>query len=146
MVKWGYDEDLFSVKSRSYTVTLHSDNRLTCYMKRNRGLMMTDLTNNMMLEVNSEKKSTVEGVNLHCLMEKSGSVFTYGVYNSNTYPVNVILDSSRSEGLVYSSRKNVNEGRVEAESWKSIVQAQIEKNAASCRLKTKLRVQKIEDN
>ena len=64
---------------------------------------MTDMINIMLLQQLSDRKLAVNGVNLHCLHEKSANAFTYGVYNGNTFPVKVVLDCSKSQGLIFSS-------------------------------------------
>ena len=139
---WGYDEQLYSVKSRNYVLTVHSNNKVKVQMHKVKDLNMNEMVNIMLLQTHSERKGTTDGVNLHCLLEKSANCFTYGVYNTNNYPVAITFDCSNSTGLVFSSRTNQVEAFIEPESWKCIVHAQLAKGATQCKLSPVLRVRR----
>lgn len=137
---WGYDEDLYSVKSRNYVLTLHSKSRLKVQLHKVKDQQMNEMVNIMLMQTQSEQKLSNSGVNLHCLLEKSSNSFTYGVYNTNPYPVRVGFDCSDSEGLIFSPLTSSVETQVEAESWVCLLHAQLAKGAQKCRLKPSLKV------
>lgn len=139
---WGYDEDLFSVESRAFCLTFHSQKRLKVQLRSSEGSGLSEKVNQMLLQRTGEKKGITDGVQLYCLMEKSANAFTYGAYNDNKYPVKATLDCTNSEGLAFSAKKNVVTVSVPPKEWKIITHCQIAKNATACRLRPVLRVKR----
>ena len=137
---WGYDNDLYSIKSRYYVLTFHSNERLKIQMKNSAGLELNDRIHEMLLQKSSEKKGETDRVQLHCLMEKAANSFTYGVYNDNNHRVQVTLDCSNSEGLTFSGIKPIMNHFVEAKQWKILTHCQISKTATACKLKPNFKV------
>lgn len=137
---WGYDDDLFSIQSRYYVLSLHSRQRVKIQIKNAEGLDLNEKIHEMLMLKYGEKKGITDGVVLYCHMEKAANAFTYGTFNENNYRVRVTLDCSSSEGLLFSSRKNLMSFSIEPKQWKILCHCQISRTATACKLKPSLRV------
>ena len=137
---WGYDQDLYSIKSRYYILTFHSSNRLKIQMKNAEGLNLNDRINEMLVQKSGEKKGVTDKVQLYCLMEKAANSFTYAAFNDNNHIVKVNLDCSVSEGLIFSGIKPSVHHLIEAKQWKILTHCQMAKNATTCKLKPNFKV------
>jgi calpain-15 len=137
---WGYDRDLYSIQSRYYVMTFHSQQRLKIQMKSSAGLNMNERIHEMLLQKSGEKKGVTDNVQLYCLMERAANAFMYGAFNDNNYKVRVTFDCSQSEGLCFSSGKNLMVFEIEAKQWRLITHCQISRNAQGCKLRPVLRV------
>lgn len=137
---WGYDQDLYSIQSRYYVMTFHSQQRLKIQMKSSLGLNLNDRIHEMILQKSGEKKGVTDNVQLYCLMERAANAFMYGAFNDNSYRVKVIFDCSLSEGLAFSSGKNLMEFFIEPKTWKVLTHCQISRNAQGCKLRPTLKV------
>lgn len=137
---WGYDQDLYSIQSRYYVLTFHSRQRLKVQMKNSEGLDLNEKIHEMLMLKSGEKKGITDGVQLYCLMEKAANAFTYGAFNDNSHRVRVTLDCSNSEGLMFSSGKNLMAFTIEPKQWKVLCHCQISRTATACKLKPNLRV------
>lgn len=137
---WGYDEDLYSIKSRFYVLTFHSDSRIKVQMKNAEGLQLNDKIHEILLQRSAEKKGVTDRVQLYCLMEKAANSFTYGALNDNTYRVKVTLDCANSEGLIFNGPKFSATHFIEPKQWKLLIHCQIAKNATSCKLRPSFKV------
>ncbi|OMJ71945.1 hypothetical protein SteCoe_29734 [Stentor coeruleus] len=144
---WGYDQELYSIQSRYYVLTFHSHQKLNVQMKKSEGLDLNDKIYEMLMLKSGEKKGITNGVQLYCLMEKASSTFTCGVFNDNSHKVRITLDCSNSEGLIFSSRKNLMDFTIDPKQWKVLCHCQISRTATACKLKPNLRVARVlEDN
>ncbi|OMJ74294.1 hypothetical protein SteCoe_26816 [Stentor coeruleus] len=137
---WGYDDDLYSTQSRYYVLSLHSRQRVKIQIKNAEGLDLNEKIHEMLMVKSGEKKGITDGVMLYCFMEKAANGFTYGAFNENNYRVRVTLDCSNSEGLLFSSRKNLMSFSIEPKQWKILCHCQISRTATACKLKPNLRV------
>ena len=137
---WGYDQDLYSVQSRYYVLSFHSQQRLKIQMKASTGLGMNERIHEMLLQKSGERKGVTDNVQLYCLMERAANAFMYGAFNDNNYKVKVVFDCSQSEGLSFSSGKSLMEFEIEAKVWRVITHCQIARNATGCKLRPILKV------
>ena len=132
---WGYDGDLYSITSRYYVLSFHSDERLKIQIKKAEGMGLNDRINEMLMQKSAEKKGENNRVILYSLMEKAANLITYAAYNDNDHPMVVNLDCSNGEGLNFSGKSQIVRHVVEPKKWKILTHCQISKTAVSCKLK-----------
>jgi calpain-15 len=104
---WGYDEYLYSVKSRSYILTVHSYTPLNVYNipsdpKEDLTIKAWTLVLNRYGDVRHENN----GVNTHRLKHSQVGASTFAVMNPSQKNVTVTCDYSASEGLIFSCGKS----------------------------------------
>ena len=109
----GYDRDLYSVRSRCFILTFHSETEISITV---RDAIQTDLdsrTNVQLIEKHGKELESKMGVK--CLYYFSPKVhcYTYGVYNEQPQAIEVTLDCNSSSSMVFSSKAPVVKKRVE---------------------------------
>lgn len=138
--EWGYDEYLYSVKSRCFVLTLHSYHPLKVQMSSAVDNSITNYVWGMILERFAAVKGERNGVKLGCVVHTPANAFSYGVFNGNNREVSVELDFSTSEGLVFSSGINKVSRSIPPNTWSVLSHCQISKSAEGCRLRPSFRV------
>mmetsp|Transcript_6709 Transcript_6709/g.11909 ORF Transcript_6709/g.11909 Transcript_6709/m.11909 type:complete len:795 (-) Transcript_6709:1604-3988(-) len=137
---WGYDRDLFSVGSRHFILTIHSEDRLQIRMHKANGTALSQRVDELILQQNGVKKLRVGTLDLYCLYESSANAFTYGVYNTGGLPVNCEFDCSQSSGVVYGTGSARTRHTIDPNSWEILNYMQIAKDSANCRIRPQLRI------
>ena len=104
---WGYDEYLYSVKSRSYILTIHSYTPLNVYnIPSDPKEDLTVKAWNLVLSRYGSVKNENNGVNTYRLKHTQVGASTFAVMNPKLKNVTVTCDFSASEGLIFSCGKS----------------------------------------
>ena len=109
--KMGYDRDLYSLRSRSFTLALHSrslEAGENAVELRVRDAIATDIdnrVNEMVLQKDGKEEESGENYKVICLQSNNTLAFTYGIRNTSaTNPIEATLDLSESENLIFSAK------------------------------------------
>lgn len=137
---WGYDHDLYSVKSRRFVFTIHSLEKVHVIMKNQVGSGVSNLVDQLLLQHYGVKKSAIRAAQLYCLYEPKANSFIYGIYNSGSTPVDVEFDASKSEGIAYGIGSTMTRCRVKGDAWEILNYFQILKNCETCTINPQLTV------
>ena len=113
----GYDKDLYSIRSRCFMLTMHSDNEVTVNVK---DAIQTDLdnkTNALIIERYGQESEVKRGVKaLYTFSEyiyiyiyiyyihRQVHVYSYGILNEHTKPIEAVIDCSASESMLFSTK------------------------------------------
>ena len=113
----GYDKSLFSLRSRSFIFTVHSDHEIQCTV---RDSVQTDLdskTNAMIIDARGTDMETCQkenqGVIARYYLSKGVHCYSYGVTNLSNVPVEVTQNCSGSKEMSFSTKTPVIKKRVE---------------------------------
>lgn len=114
----GYDRELYSVRSRCFIMTLHSERELAVTV---RDAVQTDLDNRvnvLLIERDGVELDNKKGVRCLYHFSPKTHAYTYGVRNELPAPMEVVIDCSASDSMSYSSiapivRKRVEPGELE---------------------------------
>ena len=109
----GYDRELYSVRSRCFILTFHSETEISVTV---RDAIQTDLdarTNVQFIEKYGKELESKQGVKCFYYFSPKTHCYSYGVYNEQPQAIEVNLDCSESENMVFSSKLPVVKKRVE---------------------------------
>jgi hypothetical protein len=106
--KLGYDRDLYSVRSRVFTLTVHSrclDGEAPVEL-RIRDAIGTDIdekTNKMIIKQYGKKEAEGEHYELYSRFAKGVYAFSYMMTNKGTAPIEALLDLNSCENMSFST-------------------------------------------
>jgi len=122
--KLGYDRDLYSLRSRLFCINFHS--RILevgggSVEVRVRDAVLTDIDNRtteMVLEKVGHKEDQGENYEIVTYFSQAAQIYTYGIRNTGSVPIEAMLDLSASDNVLLSSkglivRKTVKPAEVE---------------------------------
>mmetsp|Transcript_33587 Transcript_33587/g.38165 ORF Transcript_33587/g.38165 Transcript_33587/m.38165 type:complete len:826 (+) Transcript_33587:44-2521(+) len=117
VVKWleelGYDQDLYSVRSRSFILTMHSEHELSVIV---RDAVQTDLdnrTNCLLIEKYGKELEMRRGVRAFNALSREVHAYSYGIINDQSAAIEVTLDCSKSQQMLFSASGNTIKKRIE---------------------------------
>ena len=119
----GYDRDFFSVKSRCFNLTMHSDKGIHVRVRDATYSNIDKITTQVLLQKYGERK-TSDSLSLWRIKEQNANAFTYGVYNSTAHALSVTFDCSKSVGAIFSTGTPTVTVRVPAKCWEFLLHAQ----------------------
>jgi calpain-15 len=108
--KLGYDRDLYSIRSRTFMLTVHSSVELSITV---RDAIQTDLDNRAHIFSVSNIDEFTQIENLHVehqgvralsCYNRIADAFTLVAVNDLTYPVEMTIDASESAGCIFSTK------------------------------------------
>ena len=107
--KLGYDRDLYSLRSRIFTVTFHSrcldgEEPIEVRVRDAVGLDLDNKASEMILATYGQEEAAGEGYKVISLFSGATNSFSYGVKNESGAGLEVTLDLSASENLLTSSK------------------------------------------
>lgn len=109
----GYDQDLYSVRSRCFVLTLHSETELAVTV---RDAVQTDLDNRCNIAIlatyGQESDKSQHYKSLYTFSEQIHA-YSYGVLNTGPNTIIAQIDCSSSTNMLFSPRTNVIKKRVE---------------------------------
>ena len=105
----GYDRDLYSVRSRIFTMTFHSrslegESHLEVRVRDAIGTDIDNRTNEMILEKHGEQEEAGDGYEVLVYNSKPTLSYTYGIKNTGTAPIEASIDLSASDNMFISSK------------------------------------------
>lgn len=109
----GYDEDLYSIRSRCFVITMHSEIELAVTV---RDAVQTDLDNRCSIAILAnygqelDKTSTFKAI---YTFSEQIHAYSYGVLNTGPAPIIAQIDCSSSTNMIFSPRMNIIKKRVE---------------------------------
>lgn len=109
----GYDRDLYSVRSRCFILTFHSETEISVTV---RDAIQTDLdarTNVQFIEKHGKELESKQGVKCFYFFSPKTHCYTYGIYNEQTQAIEATLDCSNSTSMIFSSKTPTVKKRVE---------------------------------
>jgi calpain-15 len=109
----GYDRELYSVRSRCFILTFHSETEISVTV---RDAIQTDLdarTNVQFIEKAGKELESKQGVKCFYYFSNKTHCYTYGIYNEKHVAIEATLDCSGSSSMVFSSKNPVVKKRVE---------------------------------
>lgn len=109
----GYDRELYSVRSRCFILTFHSETEISVTV---RDAIQTDLdarTNVQFIEKYGKELESKSGVKCFYFFSPKTHCYSYGIYNEQTQAIEANLDCSGSENMIFSSKYPVIKKRVE---------------------------------
>lgn len=107
--KMGYDRDLFSVRSRVFTMTFHSrslegESHLEVRVRDAIGTDIDNRTNEMILEKHGQQEEAGDGYQVLVYNSKPTLSYTYGIKNTGGAPIEATIDLSGSDNMLMSSK------------------------------------------
>jgi calpain-15 len=113
LTEWGYDQYLYSVKSRAYVVSMHSYSPLIVEpidseMKN----QLTAKTWGLLLRNYGYKFMERQGVKYYTLTNNSTGTNSFGAYNCLDQDITATADMSASEGVIFTLGKNLKTKRI----------------------------------
>ena len=134
----GYDRDFYSVQSRSFILTMHSDHGVHVRVRDATYSNIDKVTTQVMLQKYGERK-TSDALSLWRIKEQNANAFTYGVYNSTKHSKSLTFDCSKSVGAIFSTGTPTVSIRVPPNSWEFLLHAQaVRQNEGAFTLKPSL--------
>ncbi|CAI2386182.1 unnamed protein product [Moneuplotes crassus] len=109
----GYDQDLYSIRSRCFVMTMHSESELAVTV---RDAVQTDLDNRCniaILATYGQEADKTENLKAYYTFSEQINAYSYGVLNTNSEAVTAQIDCSASEEVIFSTRGNIIRKRVE---------------------------------
>mmetsp|Transcript_25332 Transcript_25332/g.22448 ORF Transcript_25332/g.22448 Transcript_25332/m.22448 type:complete len:226 (+) Transcript_25332:317-994(+) len=109
----GYDQDLYSIRSRCFVLTMHSEIELAVTV---RDAVQTDLDNRCNIAILATYGQELDKTpNLKVLYTFSEQInaYSYGVLNIGQKAINAQIDCSASNETIFSSRSNIIKKRVD---------------------------------
>ena len=109
----GYDRELYSVRSRCFILTFHSETEISVTV---RDAIQTDLdarTNVQFIEKSGKELESKQGVKCFYYFSAKTHCYTYGIFNENNQAIEACLDCSASNNMIFSSKNPVVKKRVE---------------------------------
>jgi hypothetical protein len=137
---WGYDRDLYSVKSRRFILTIHTTDQIQVLMKNQIGSGISNLVDQQLLQSYGVQKTVIRSLQLYCLYEPNANSFIYGIFNSGSRPAEVEFDASRSQGAVYGTGNPITRCTVKEHMWEVLNYFQIDRDCQRCSINPQLRV------
>ena len=110
----GYDEELYSVRSRCFVLTFHSESEIAVTV---RDAVQTDLDNRaniLLIEKYGTELENRTGVRCFYHFSKATHCYSYGLYNEQAQAIEVTLDCSASENMLFSAKIPLVKKRIEA--------------------------------
>jgi hypothetical protein len=101
--KLGYDEDLYSIRSRAFMITFHCDRKAYIQAMDAIDGSMDSLATGLILEHHGQRKTGNQDIELYSLHSQDANGFTYGVRNSSNSWYDVTFDCTNNSGMVFSS-------------------------------------------
>eukprot|EP01017_Pseudomicrothorax_dubius_P043528 TRINITY_DN7268_c0_g4_i1.p1 TRINITY_DN7268_c0_g4~~TRINITY_DN7268_c0_g4_i1.p1 ORF type:complete len:818 (-),score=145.97 TRINITY_DN7268_c0_g4_i1:98-2551(-) len=120
----GYDQTLFSNRSRSFIVTLHSEVEISVTV---RDAIQTDLdnrTNVMLIQKHGKEMETKRGIKAYYALQKTVHAYSYGVLNEQRVPIEVIFDCSGSKNMNFNTKSPIVKKRIEPGAMEFIMHAE----------------------
>jgi len=115
--KWfellGYDRDLYSVRSRCFILTIHSENEVNVTV---RDAIQTDLdtrANILLIQKFGVNMEVKKGIRAFYVFHKDAHAYSYGVINDQTIPIECTFDCSSSMNMLFSTKTPIIKKRVE---------------------------------
>jgi hypothetical protein len=139
---WGYDDDLFSFKTRFYLVTVHSTEIVIMNENKENFLDYYFKAHEFVLRKVGSSKLKVGGASALCLYEKSDQSFLYGFLNENSYPIQVVCDFSESSGIEFNG-KNVFEFNLQPSELKVLTYFEVGSGVGTYNIRTSTSVNKF---
>jgi calpain-15 len=109
----GYDRELYSVRSRCFILTFHSETEISITV---RDAIQTDLdarTNVQFIEKYGKELESKSGVKCFYYFSNKTHCYSYGIYNELPQAIEATLDCSGSSSMLFSSKYPVVKKRVE---------------------------------
>ena len=109
----GYDRELYSIRSRCFILTFHSETEISVTV---RDAIQTDLdarTNVQFIERYGKELESKAGVKCFYYFSPKTHCYSYGIYNEQTQAIEATLDCSASENMAFSSKYPIIKKRVE---------------------------------
>jgi calpain-15 len=109
----GYDEDLYSIRSRWFVITMHSETELAVTV---RDAVQTDLDNRWNIAILANYGQELDKTNIFKAIytfSEQIHAYSYGVFNISPNPIIAQIDWSSSTNMVFSPRTNIIKKRVE---------------------------------
>ncbi|OMJ87011.1 hypothetical protein SteCoe_11338 [Stentor coeruleus] len=119
----GYDRELYSVRSRCFILTFHSETEISITV---RDAIQTDLdarTNVQFIEKYGKELESKNGVKCFYYFSSKTHCYSYGIYNELPQAIEATLDCSGSSSMIYSSKYPVVKKRVEPGQMEFIMHA-----------------------
>ena len=107
--KLGYDRDLFSLRSRLFTLNVHSrplEGEASVEV-RVREALATDIDsklNEMILAEFGTEEASGDGYKIVSTVSEGAYAYSYGVKNLKDVPIEAVIDMTQSENVSFSSR------------------------------------------
>ena len=141
----GYDEDLYSVRSRCFVLTLHSEIELAVTV---RDAVQTDLDNRWNIAILAEygqeldRKPSYKA--LYTFSEQIHA-YSYGVLNTGPSPIIAQIDWSSSTNMLFSTKNSIIKKRVEQGELEFFLHAMGLPSAEEFTRSAKVSIQEIKD-
>ncbi|OMJ86345.1 hypothetical protein SteCoe_12132 [Stentor coeruleus] len=119
----GYDRELYSVRSRCFILTFHSETEISITV---RDAIQTDLdarTNVQFIEKYGKELESKNGVKCFYYFSNKTHCYSYGIYNELPQAIEAILDCSGSSNMLFSSKYPVVKKRIEPGQMEFIMHA-----------------------
>jgi hypothetical protein len=109
LAKLGYDKDFYSIRSRLFTITLHSrtiegEGQMEVMVRDSIGTDLDNSTNKLILKEHGSDIEKGEGYRIVCLESPEVFAWTYGIINDSDHPIVASLDLSESENVNFSTK------------------------------------------
>jgi calpain-15 len=109
----GYDRDLYSVKSRTFLLTLHSDIELSVVVRDAVATELDPRTNILLIEKFGKELEYKTGVRCFFQFNKDVHAYSYGILNEQAGDIEANLDCSGSENMIFSTNTTLVKRRIE---------------------------------
>ena len=141
---WGYDKDLFAIKSRSFTLTVHSNSLIDLEAANEPSWEVYKKTHKLILSTLGKNKVKAGGVVSKCYRDRVTGGFLFGVLNENAKKVQVTLNLSQSSNIMFNDDKNIFELEVDPNQLEVLPYFKIAPGAQNYKLKSVIKVKCLE--